>query len=60
MKSYQVIETHNIKTNNRRYYVDGTRVSKEELDFLKLDRMKECIVTHVTPTHFRHFYTIRA
>ena len=60
MKSYQVIETHSIKTNNRRYYVDGVRVSKEKLDFLKFGRMKESVMTHVTPTHFRHFYIVRA
>ena len=60
MKSYQVIETHSIKTNNRRYYVDGVRVSKDRLDFIKFGRVKECITVHVTPTHFRHFYIVRA
>ena len=58
MKSYQVIETQNIKSNNRRYYVDGKRVSKEKLEDLKIGRKKECMVTQVTPTHFRHFYVI--
>ena len=58
MKSYQVIETQNIKTNNRRYYVDGKRVSKDKLDFIKFGRTKECVMTQVTPTHFRHFYVI--
>lgn len=58
MKSYQVIETKNIKTNNSRYYVDGVRVSKEKLEDLKFGRTKESMLTHVTPTHFRHFYVI--
>lgn len=60
MKNYHVIETHNIKTNNRRYYVDGKRVSRGRLDFIKFGRAIECITVHVTPTHFRHFYIIRA
>ena len=58
MKSYQVFETQNIKSNNRRYYVDGKRVSKEKLEDLKIGRKKECITVHVTNTHFRHFYII--